>query len=924
MLNDFPRLLIGPLFNPGVIGHYFGHPRIRIFMSADTTDASESPYDLLYDIRSDTISGLLARIEPDFQPDFLIWWDGVYQAIPPGIEHCPIPTVLIPGDWNLQLSTLWPYLELFDFVLADKSLLDWMQRGGYEHGLFWPGFSFEPEKHHLLENQDRCYDITFVGNLNHYVQRERGFFLERLGRLSEHYRVAIVGGVYGEEYVRLLNQSKIVFNYTICQTMNMRAYEAPACGALLFIEEDNLEVRDFLEEGVSCVLYNSHNLEEKIAYYLSHEAELRAIAAEGLSQIQRFSYEKQFEWLLHRVTNLSQAKRKKRAYTQVQNLAIQARQIFRSSTPDAPLRAHLEVFNTQVEDSPELCNQKGVYLTHDSFDWGPVGQIELKVPNYVINEAFNCFEKALAGEPNNPIYLFNRAWCFELMGRREEALLAYQSVLNCSEATIAAHWERALPVFPERYTHFEVEWETRFRFTLAGENFNPGPLLRLLKWETCIRLAALSVGNMRQILNWFKQAIITDSSLGEIPYLLALTWLRLDKPKRALSALTVAIRNQPFQHRAWKLKLKLLSESGQFKAALTLVQAVLPITQRVNHLQAEIETYQDWEQLLTLLVLLEKIPERETLREFVAAVRKISRPELAQRFLDYYNQIKPHLHLLWHWFFIPLEFIWQPGLPEPAPDLSPALKDYTGTAPNLKIGTHSAPPSQYLRTWQSETSEDSDQGLITLSQMPSLFPSIPVEHYEIEGLGKFNLLILLGPQITQAEINLLASFRDFAIENPDLSLLLWNRSAGLSSELLLVLNTVFDATPDIQVTLLTELETPAQEVSLLNQVQVLAGCFQPDLNWYYHWALSLSLPLWLQINESDRHDFFDLETAPYVYYDSLNGTQRYLNWAKERDILRNLAEKNKKNATKEKLQRFKCAWHLRQDWIMNQILQGEV
>ena len=70
-----------------------------------------------------------------------------------------------------------------------------------------------------------------IGNLSATVQRERAPWLARVARLADRCRVRIAGGVYGEEYTRLMNATRITFNRSIRGEMNMRCYEAAACGS---------------------------------------------------------------------------------------------------------------------------------------------------------------------------------------------------------------------------------------------------------------------------------------------------------------------------------------------------------------------------------------------------------------------------------------------------------------------------------------------------------------------------------------------------------------------------------------------------------------------------------------------------------------------------------------------------------------------
>jgi hypothetical protein len=924
MREHFPRILIGPLFNPGVIGNYLGHPCIQTFMSGSAEDF-RPPYDLYYDIQTDTIASFLARLTGP-QPDFLVWWDGVYQAIPPGIESCPIPTVLIPGDWNLRLSTLWPYLGQFDHVLADKALLQWMEKGGYSHGVFWPGFSFEPLKHRLLPDLERIYDLTFVGNLNHYVQRQRGFLLERLARLSDRYRVQICGGVYGEDYVKLLNQSKIVFNYTICQTMNMRAYEAPACGALLMIEAENLEVRDFLEDGVSCVLYTPANLESQIDHYLRHPSELSQIASAGQLQIQKFSYEKQFEWLIdHLIAFLKQraSDRNPNPQNAQETLLLQTRQLFRSSTPNGPLRAILSLNQHPNPTSAEQSNQLGVFLLHETYSWGPGGQLAL-------NETFRCnaeeallaFERAFSLAPASPVMGFNRAWCLELLRELNAAKTAYQVVYEQLKQVQSPGWEQTLPVYPERYTHFEVEWETRYRYSLPPQAVDLQPLTALLQWQVCLRLASLSVGSPAETLHWLIRALIAEPQLGEIPYLVALAWKKQGFPKRALSALQLALRNQPFQTRVWEFLLHEYIAQSQWDLAQKLLQSLLPIVESLDNLQAERPVYRRWQTLLTPLVLIQSAPSPEHNQAVFAALEALADPASAESFLAYYPQLKNQLHPDWHWLFINLELEWKPSLPEPEPDLFPAFNRPTGLSPLVQIGLANNPPASYLRKWQAQT----ETGVISGGDLPGLFPQLPAAPFEIEGLIEtcetgqrpLNLLILVQNPLRPEEKEYLTDLADWAQNKAEVSILLWSRNAEPDSVFLRELDRLFSATPCANITLLTDIQTLAQEASLLEQVQVLAGVYDAYIAWYYHWALTWGLPLWLKISPSELEREFGSEEQALLNL-STDWDQRQREWPEEKARFMNWAVLQKSRDYLLQLKRFQTAWKLRLDWIKDQL-----
>lgn len=111
------RVLIGPLFNPALIGRYAQHAQVRTFMP-QSAFTEKYRYDYVYNpytIRH--FNQIFEQISDGWEPDLVIWWDPVYQAMPPGIEECPYPTALIPGDWNLAFLTVLQAARSVDGVL---------------------------------------------------------------------------------------------------------------------------------------------------------------------------------------------------------------------------------------------------------------------------------------------------------------------------------------------------------------------------------------------------------------------------------------------------------------------------------------------------------------------------------------------------------------------------------------------------------------------------------------------------------------------------------------------------------------------------------------------------------------------------------------------------------------------------------------
>jgi hypothetical protein len=250
-------------------------------------------YDIPFDGGEASIHQLLSSLPAGFAPDaiLLLWPD--QEPIPRDLEQSPVPVIAIVSDYNLTLPFFlrsWPF---FDLVLCDRPGLQVLGRMPFARVEAACQYSFRPDVHRIYEDASgkpipRDIDISFVGNLNPELQRERTSFLERLRMLGDHCNVFVGSVAQGEPYGRMLSRSKIAFNRSIRGEMNLRAFEATACGALLFMERENTEVRDYFVDGEEVVLYSPDDLEEKLLYYVEHDEERERIAERGHARVQHY------------------------------------------------------------------------------------------------------------------------------------------------------------------------------------------------------------------------------------------------------------------------------------------------------------------------------------------------------------------------------------------------------------------------------------------------------------------------------------------------------------------------------------------------------------------------------------------------------------------------------------------------------------
>lgn len=252
-------------------------------------DGVHFAFDIAFDPSTGSWAELAAKLPRDFVPDaLLIWWPD-QEPLPSGLEHCPVPVVGVFSDYNLSLpylAGLWPF---FDVVLCDRNGEDLFRRLSFADVRYWCQYAQKRPFHRLWpDSGPRDLDIGFAGNLNPAVQRERAPWIERVRRLGDRgVRTAVRSGVAGEAYGRLLNRCRIGFNRSIRGEMNLRGFEVPACGAVLLMERENREVRDFFVPGEECVLYGDDDFEAVVLELLADDARRERIAAAGHRRVQQ-------------------------------------------------------------------------------------------------------------------------------------------------------------------------------------------------------------------------------------------------------------------------------------------------------------------------------------------------------------------------------------------------------------------------------------------------------------------------------------------------------------------------------------------------------------------------------------------------------------------------------------------------------------
>eukprot|EP00913_Durusdinium_trenchii_P013432 g12613.t1 len=152
---------------------------------------------------------------------------------------------------------------------------------------------------HRPHDVPQIHDVVFVGN------RFPGPRAELLDRIAATYPRHFIGHAYFDDMAKTYAAGRIAFNRSLQRDINMRVFEALACGVLLITNDlaDNGQ-SELFTDGVHLATYDDgDDLIDKIGWYLRHDVERAAIAARGLDEVRRHhTYRHRMQRILETMT----------------------------------------------------------------------------------------------------------------------------------------------------------------------------------------------------------------------------------------------------------------------------------------------------------------------------------------------------------------------------------------------------------------------------------------------------------------------------------------------------------------------------------------------------------------------------------------------------------------------------------------------
>lgn len=208
----------------------------------------------------------------------------LFLRVDDGLEY-PLPDTLRPLAWwaidtHLDLPRCLAQARTADLTFAaQRPGAEAFRRAGVPTATWLP-LACDPEVHrpHPVPVE---YDVCFVGNL---FPGPRGELVDLLRR---HFPRHFVGRAYYDDMARAYSAARAAFNRSVRDDLNMRVFEALACGPLLATNALPPEAgqEDLFRDGTHLTTYrDADELLDKLRFYLARPEARERVARTGRAE----------------------------------------------------------------------------------------------------------------------------------------------------------------------------------------------------------------------------------------------------------------------------------------------------------------------------------------------------------------------------------------------------------------------------------------------------------------------------------------------------------------------------------------------------------------------------------------------------------------------------------------------------------------
>lgn len=581
-------IIDNPYFLMGIIDYRtdLEEAEVKIdFMYTKDINVQESFADIVKRIKSKWNPDLILRTLPEYSP-----------FAEEKVFNCPIVGLI--GDWSIMYLSVQRVAKYFHYIFVDSNGLEKVKKMGLKKVENAQMYSFDPNLYRKLDNFKKVYDVSIVANLTHQLHPKRAQWLKRLASLSSRYKIKIFTKKSKDECVKIINQSKITFNYSQRGEMNQRAYQAPACGSLLFQEEENSEVRRFYTNKSHCLLYNEKNFEKLLEYYLSHDQERNRIIDQAYKKVQGYSQFHLFQKIIKRLEQigLHNIKKEETRISQITKLeqdydkaifnflyacwlefdyhGYRAQRHFLNEIE----RDFKELLNLQP-NHPELLNNFGLfYAMCSTFSINKRSLIRQKNNQ---NQSIRLIRKAGNNNPQYAIAFFNLAQIYLLKTEINLAEVTFLKAIDILENDYRNAFSEKGLFFPLRYDSFFYQQWQRIIFEHAKKSDHTKLCLKnLLLHQIYEKLGDIysEKRNKVRTLEYYKKSIYYQPNSGVTEYKLGRILQKMGHIEKAIHWYKKSMDAAPFYFPAWLSYAKglyKLDKRGECKRACKKFLSIL-------------------------------------------------------------------------------------------------------------------------------------------------------------------------------------------------------------------------------------------------------------------------------------------------------------------------------------------------------------
>lgn len=206
-------------------------------------------------------------------------------------------TVYVASDTHLGREYRMNKAKKFDYAFFNQ------KDAADEFGTLWLPHAAEPQAYPKIEIVKK-WDVGFVGHVQETPNYNGFTRVDALDRLFKEFPSFYWGSRHPgfpdknlfEDAAKKFSQSKIVFNISIKDDVNMRVFETLSTGSFL-LTNYLPTLGDLFEDGKHLVMYKTlDEMVEKAKYYLEHEEEREKIAQAGYDEfISKHTYRHRIE-----------------------------------------------------------------------------------------------------------------------------------------------------------------------------------------------------------------------------------------------------------------------------------------------------------------------------------------------------------------------------------------------------------------------------------------------------------------------------------------------------------------------------------------------------------------------------------------------------------------------------------------------------